>query len=263
MSWVLWCLGVVAVAVPTGIVAARFLWPQERPLHHEATPIETWWQNSLHVWIDSVHKEFDAEFGGTCYLETPGEFERTFFSREVVDAIFQYEYLRDGGLDEHQSWERVFGFYDASAPAGVADQAVMIACILDSLSPGYFERYGALLERILPYVRRWVLHRMHEAKFGSMQPPAEWIRFQMAVEDIDREPVPFVRNSEEPEPFRWDQVRLKGWPRWERLKNRMVEGDELWSFSSASGSWENLCGRAGVVVLRQGRPIGDIVLLMN
>lgn len=271
MSWVFWCLLAGALALLlVGLLTLHVRRNKKGCVRIVEIPLEHWSETELLSWLRRQHQEADPDFEDTCFIEVtdamqlwPADSNKRFISREFVDAISQYEYLKDGGLDEHQARERVLGFYGAPEPAEAADQAAMVACILDSLSPGYFDRYGALVQRIQPYVRRWVLHRIHDAKVGSMHPPAEWIRFKIAIEDVDRDPLPIVRDSVDPEPFKWSDVGLRGWSKWERLKNCMVEGDEIWSFSSANGSWENLCGRAGVVVLRQGRPIGDIVLLMN
>ena len=43
----------------------------------------------------------------------------------------------------------------------------------------------------------------------------------------------------------------------------MTDGDELWEFSSPAEYWENLAGREGVALVRDGRPIAHVVALMN
>ncbi len=50
---------------------------------------------------------------------------------------------------------------------------------------------------------------------------------------------------------------------WEALKAAMQPGDELWTFASPPESWQNLAGRAGVAVVRDGNPIKIIVTRMN
>jgi hypothetical protein len=43
----------------------------------------------------------------------------------------------------------------------------------------------------------------------------------------------------------------------------MKPGDELWTFCSPAESWQNLAGRRGIVLLRDGMAIAEIVTLMN
>jgi hypothetical protein len=50
---------------------------------------------------------------------------------------------------------------------------------------------------------------------------------------------------------------------WEELKAQLQPGDELWTFSSPAESWQNLAGRAGVAVVRDGNPIKVITTGMN
>ena len=75
-------------------------------------------------------------------------------------------------------------------------------------------------------------------------PPTEWLKRRIDVDEI------------------------KKYPQWERtfsslFKARMTDRDELWEFSSPGQSWKNLCGRAGVALVRDGRPIAHVVTVMN
>jgi hypothetical protein len=267
MSWVLWCL-VIAVA---SLIAARHLRRSGggvSPIIPK--PIEQWSKTELLSWLRLQHKNVDPDFEDTCYIEVtadmqrwPADSNRRFICREILEAISQYEYLRDGGLDEQTARARVLGFYGVVAPVDCEDSTRIVGAILENLRPGYQAQYGDVLKGVLPSIQGWVLSRINEAKTGPSHPPAQWIRFQVTIEDVDRDPVPMVRDSVDPEPYRWDQVRLRGWSKWEQLKGRMVDGDELWAYSSVDGPREILCGRAGLVVLRQSRPVGQLVLTLN
>ena len=52
-------------------------------------------------------------------------------------------------------------------------------------------------------------------------------------------------------------------PAWERLKGQMVEGDQLWEFSSPADHWQHLCGRAGIALVRDGKILDSLVTMMN
>ena len=50
---------------------------------------------------------------------------------------------------------------------------------------------------------------------------------------------------------------------WQRLLSRMHDGDELWEFSSGDQSWEDLAGREGIALVREGKIIDDVLTRMN
>lgn len=58
-------------------------------------------------------------------------------------------------------------------------------------------------------------------------------------------------------PFGFDHAK------WEALKAQMKAGDEIWTFSSPPESWENLAGRAGIALVRHGKPIVVLITDMN
>jgi hypothetical protein len=50
---------------------------------------------------------------------------------------------------------------------------------------------------------------------------------------------------------------------WEAIKAAMQPGDELWTFVSPKESWENLAGRAGIAVVRDGNPVMVLTTMLN
>ena len=50
---------------------------------------------------------------------------------------------------------------------------------------------------------------------------------------------------------------------WEAIKAAMQPGDELWTFASPAKSWEDLAGRAGIAVVRDGNPIMVLTTMLN
>jgi hypothetical protein len=43
----------------------------------------------------------------------------------------------------------------------------------------------------------------------------------------------------------------------------MEPGDELWAFSSPPETWQHLCGRAGIALVRNGEVIEAMTTMMN
>lgn len=52
-------------------------------------------------------------------------------------------------------------------------------------------------------------------------------------------------------------------PEWRKMLMMMQDGDELWTFCSEVESWQMLCGRAGISLVRGGEIIESIVTMMN
>lgn len=50
---------------------------------------------------------------------------------------------------------------------------------------------------------------------------------------------------------------------WTALRALIQPGDQLFEYWSPPDSWQHLAGRAGIVLMRDGRPVADIVTLMN
>jgi hypothetical protein len=46
-------------------------------------------------------------------------------------------------------------------------------------------------------------------------------------------------------------------------KAEICSGDELWTFRSPPDSWQLLAGRAGIALVRDGKPIKAIITMMN
>src|ERR1700684_150905 len=50
---------------------------------------------------------------------------------------------------------------------------------------------------------------------------------------------------------------------WEAIKAAMQPGDELWTFASPANSWEDLAGRAGIAVVRDGNLVMVLTTMLN
>ena len=50
---------------------------------------------------------------------------------------------------------------------------------------------------------------------------------------------------------------------WNELKAEMIEGDELWLFSSSRKSWTNNCGKGGICIVREGEVYKSLVTVVT
>jgi hypothetical protein len=51
--------------------------------------------------------------------------------------------------------------------------------------------------------------------------------------------------------------------KWIEFKRGIQPGDKIYDFASSPESWRNLAGRAGYVLVRDGKPVDTFVTLMN
>ena len=50
---------------------------------------------------------------------------------------------------------------------------------------------------------------------------------------------------------------------WKELLTQMLDGDELWEFTSSPASWEGRSGRAGLTLLRNGEEVAAVFTSMS
>jgi hypothetical protein len=89
-----------------------------------------------------------------------------------------------------------------------------------------------------------------------------WLTERVSVEQAEMSFTPLsdqlASRSQRPNAFVKRERHL-----WETLKSHMVEGDELWYFCSPQETWPALRGRYGIALVRNGRAIETIILLMS
>ena len=102
----------------------------------------------------------------------------------------------------------------------------------------------AILVQQIEMAEKWVRDEIQWTKSEPAFPPTEWLKKRIGVEDID-------------------SAKAGKCADWNCIKARLTEHDELWEFSSPSHYWEGLAGRAGVVLIRDGRSIAHVITVMN
>ena len=92
--------------------------------------------------------------------------------------------------------------------------------------------------------------------------PKSWLDKKMTIAEAEAEH-PGI-NDERVQRFP-DAAKPFGFKsgQWEAIKAAMQPGDELWTFASPAKSWEDLAGRAGIAVVRDGNPIMVLTTMLN
>lgn len=106
--------------------------------------------------------------------------------------------------------------------------------------------------------RRKYINDMREFVKKRNSIPKAWLLKQMTVAEAESlNLVHDERLGPQPIPFGFSNES------WQSLLAKMRPGDEVWQFSSPVESWEDLSGRMGYAVVRDGEVIEHIVTLMN
>jgi hypothetical protein len=92
--------------------------------------------------------------------------------------------------------------------------------------------------------------------------PKEWLDKKISVAEAEADNPGIMddrlkRFPDAAKPFGFNHAQ------WEALKARMQPGDELWTFASSPESWQHLAGRAGIALVRDGKPIAVLIGAMN
>jgi len=92
--------------------------------------------------------------------------------------------------------------------------------------------------------------------------PKTWLDKKVTIAEAEAEH-PGIRDErvqrfpDAAKPFGFKSVQ------WEAIKAAMQPGDELWTIMSPKESWENLAGRAGIAVVRDGIPVMVMTTMLN
>jgi hypothetical protein len=89
-----------------------------------------------------------------------------------------------------------------------------------------------------------------------------WLTEKATLQEIEAENTPDAATRAR-DPRLPDKPFAFGNDRWEALKSKMQEGDELWYFCSPPESWQHLAGRAGIAIVRAGQIVDSFVTQMN
>ncbi len=86
----------------------------------------------------------------------------------------------------------------------------------------------------------------------------EWLTIRKSIDQIEAEHlVTDERLGPDPVPFGFQNAK------WVEFRQAIQDGDELWEFSSPPGTWRNLCGRAGIALVRQGEIMDSILPMFS
>ncbi len=163
----------------------------------------------------------------------------------ILDTIEGFHWIRDSGLSDKSALEtlaaRIGEKHGRTLHADFTIRQLVVNW-LKVTHPLYSPSSEKVLDQQLEIADSWVLNEIQSIRSQPPYPPIEWLEEQMLdIDEID------AGNSRD----------------WHRLKMRFTEYDELWKFCSPSEYWAGLAGRAGIALVRNGRPIAHVTTVMN
>lgn len=169
----------------------------------------------------------------------------------ILDTVEQYLWLCDGGLVEQAALEKIEAFQYGNVDFAFKPGATIhtyIAHRLATVDPDYLSLGSTILNDVIQVAEKWSSEEIRRVKTENPFSPVDWLGERVEVSALEySEGLPQTQGTQD----------LR------RMKLRMLPTDELRSFSSSTKSWQRLAGRSGIALVRNGRPIGHVITLMN
>lgn len=189
----------------------------------------------------------------------------------ILDTVEQYLWLCDGGLTEKAAIQKIVvgdKFRSGVAPELNDKLYAYISHRLVTTDPDYLLLGSDVLKKVIFVAQGWTRDQIQRNIAEGPYPPVEWLKVRVSVSDIENvEIMPFkdeglVVITLDGEVERPGAIAPTG-KDWKRIKSRMLPTDELWIFSSCPMHWQNLVGRMGIALVRNGHPIAHVFTVIN
>jgi hypothetical protein len=226
-------------------------------------------------WIDQEPKLFVADMVRERRLRDPRlkkiklgsratrQFDQT-PEAMILDLVTKYLAVRSAGLPDQAIWEKMEAHLfvnEQSRLPSKCDLEGYVEYRLGLRDPDYLGLGSDFIRDQIGYCRKYVDHRSLLADAQSW-PPNEWLGKELTLADFEtlgdgldliEDGAPAVLNLSD----NGIGSDLSD------LKFLMLPGDEFWTFSSPPETWKSLGGRGGVVLMRDGLPVGHVLTMMN
>ena len=202
------------------------------------------------------------------FLETP--------EAMILDVVTKWYLLRIAHVAESDIWKKLQSHRDEEIRRHDAREVPLPTPIdLDAYieyrlgveDPAYLTLDSRFIKEQINFCRRYAEYQSEH----GWQPPKEWLGEKISVHDFDSGNfgANFPTLPDEPTlsfagsitQYFLGSEHLQ--PKLRDLRFLMLPGDEFWAFNSPSEYWQKLRGRAGIALVRNGNPVGHVVLVMN
>ena len=169
----------------------------------------------------------------------------------IMDVVEKYLVLRSDGFYDQEIVGRICnsrGIRVGEETPGLDGIGEIIRYHLDLEFPNHPVDLMPLVDHQVGVVKEYFADHPEELASIIRPCPSEWLKER--VQDEDRPNFSPTANE-------------CLWAEWQFMLARTRDDDELWAYSSSSGSWQELMGRRGYALVRNGEPIASLVTEMN
>lgn len=161
----------------------------------------------------------------------------------VLDTVESFLWIADAGLSDKAALETLAARLDHKHSLTLHADTIrtLVVSQIKAAYPSSLPSVEKVIDQQVEIANAWARNEIQSIKSKPPFPPIEWLEKRVDIDEAD------VGNL----------------PEWKRIKMRFTEHDELWTFSSPAEYWAGLAGRAGVALVRNGRPIAHVTTLMN
>lgn len=181
----------------------------------------------------------------------------------ILEAVDGYRDLHAAGLADAEIWTRLDRHLAVQGQA-VPDGASIVGYLharLPGIDPGLLALGDEFLARHVEICQRW-LELQPPIRGGNGWCPPEWLTERVTLEEFAAGAGANLQEADGA-----PAILFLGGGQARRdlaaLALRIIDGDEIWTYSSPRESWAKLMGRAGYALVRDGRIVANAVTAMN
>lgn len=182
----------------------------------------------------------------------------------ILDVVTKYASLKSFGIADELIWEKLEANRHEKGEGALPRPCSLLDYVTYRLSledPPYVALGSQFIAGQIALCDRYQ-QRRGKGRDGRSWPPAEWLKRQMNLAEFEALGTGFDPfSSGAPAALTLGGGRVAR--ELEDLKVLMLPGDELWSFASPPQTWQQLAGRAGIALIRNGMAVGHVVTKMN
>jgi len=178
---------------------------------------------------------------------------------EVVDG---YRDLHAAGLADTEIWTRMdrhLGVVGEPVRNGAGPSGYLMSRMAN-IDPGMLVVGGEFLSRHVDICGRWLERWPQMQGYGCC--PLGWLAERLTLEKFEAGTGVHLHADGAPAVLAMGGLDRPG-RELAAIKLRILDGDEVWSFSSPNETWRNMMGTAGYALVRAGRVVAHAVTAMN
>jgi|GEM_PF-3711391 len=175
----------------------------------------------------------------------------------LLRCITDVLWLQDGGMTPTEAWTKICPGATGQI-AAASDEAeilrVGVRRILTVIDPPYLDLGQSVIDKVSAIAELHGGKELAAYQAGKPYPSVEWLTQKSSFEEFEAKHFN-ERTMQGPVTKTWFQAT--------NFRDRFLPTDEVWLYDSPASYWQNLGGRAGFALVRQGRPITYTTTKMN